>query len=527
MIPRRIFLLLDTLILLASFEAAHALAPALRPVAEAAARWVGRSAPALLPFVSYQTGTLPQVGELLWILIVIVPAVLFTLESMQAYGGLRHVSRTRAVLAGPVALGAGLSAAALLIFALNIQAWSRLFFFLFGLIAAAGLSGVRVLVRAYHEWQARAGYYTRNLLAVAPEDRVPQLVRFVAAYWPGRDRQWIGYLEAGRRRAMRLAAGARPAAVEPMGTAVEERDGVSVTSAVTVSLGSDSITLPRFGSVGDVNGMLVRRPVHEVVAVLPEDDGDWFHGLMAACDKVGVPLRVVPDALLTAPLSNLRCVREVPDRGSPSILLSVRDLSEEAVHVKRLMDVVVSAALLVLLSPVFLLAAVLVRLSGPGPILYRWHVVGQSGKAFTGYKFRTMVPNADALKRSLLQHNEMRGAVFKMRHDPRITPAGRWLRKYSLDELPQLWNVFKGDMSLVGPRPAFPNELERYEFWHMRKLSIRPGMTCLWQVRGRNAIDNFDEWVRMDLEYIDAWSLWTDVKILARTVAAVVKGTGH
>jgi lipopolysaccharide/colanic/teichoic acid biosynthesis glycosyltransferase len=174
-----------------------------------------------------------------------------------------------------------------------------------------------------------------------------------------------------------------------------------------------------------------------------------------------------------------------------------------------------------------LLIAVAIKLTTPElPIFYAWHVVGRSGKRFTGYKFTSMVANADALKAKLMHLNEMSGPVFKIRNDPRVTPLGRFLRKYSLDELPQLWSVLKGDMSLVGPRPAGPHELERYEFWHKRKLSIKPGMTCLWQVRGRNDIRNFDDWVRMDLEYIDHWSLWLDLKILIWTVWAMIGGTG-
>ena len=137
-----------------------------------------------------------------------------------------------------------------------------------------------------------------------------------------------------------------------------------------------------------------------------------------------------------------------------------------------------------------------------------------------------MQADADERKAELETHNEMTGPVCKMKNDPRMTPLGRFLRKYSLNELPQLLSVFKGDMSLVGPRPAFRHELERYEFWHKRKLSIRPGITCLWQIRGRNKITNFDDWVRMDLEYIDHWSLWLDFRILVRTAWVVIAGTG-
>ncbi len=143
-----------------------------------------------------------------------------------------------------------------------------------------------------------------------------------------------------------------------------------------------------------------------------------------------------------------------------------------------------------------------------------------------GYKFTTMEADAESKRAELMHLNEMQGPVFKIKDDPRVTPIGRFLRKYSLNELPQLWSVLKGDMSLVGPRPVFPHELAGYELWQKRKLSIRPGITCLWQVHGRNTISSFDEWVRMDLEYIDNWSLWLDFRILARTAWAVVAGTG-
>jgi lipopolysaccharide/colanic/teichoic acid biosynthesis glycosyltransferase len=193
---------------------------------------------------------------------------------------------------------------------------------------------------------------------------------------------------------------------------------------------------------------------------------------------------------------------------------------------KRLMDVTAAAALLALLSPLFLVVAVLVKTTSRGTVFYRWLVVGKNGRYFTGYKFRTMVDNADRLKRDLLAHNEMSGPVFKMEADPRITHMGRILRRFSLDELPQLWSVLKGDMSLVGPRPPLQEEYEHFSEWQKQKLGVQPGITCLWQVSGRNRIRDFDDWVRLDIQYIENWSLWLDVKILFRTAFAVVTGRG-
>jgi lipopolysaccharide/colanic/teichoic acid biosynthesis glycosyltransferase len=194
--------------------------------------------------------------------------------------------------------------------------------------------------------------------------------------------------------------------------------------------------------------------------------------------------------------------------------------------VKRLIDVLGSGLLLVALFPLFLVLAIIVKFSSPGHVFYRWRVVGQAGKPFLSYKFRSMVNNADDLKETLEGSNEMTGPVFKLTNDPRITPAGKWMRRYSLDELPQLYSVLKGDMSLVGPRPPLATEYQRFTKFQEQKLQVKPGITCLWQVNGRNQVNDFDAWVRLDLEYIRCWSLGLDVKILLRTVAAVLAGSG-
>jgi len=194
--------------------------------------------------------------------------------------------------------------------------------------------------------------------------------------------------------------------------------------------------------------------------------------------------------------------------------------------IKRAFDITLSAILLLLLSPVFLVLAVAVKLSSAGPIFYRWKVVGRGGRPFTGYKFRSMVANADALRNKLASRNEMTGPMFKITDDPRITRIGRWLRKYSLDELPQLYSVLKGEMSLVGPRPPLETEYAQFTEYQKQKIAVKPGITCLWQVSGRNDISDFDEWVRLDLEYIRRWSLALDFSILMRTVGAVFSGSG-
>jgi lipopolysaccharide/colanic/teichoic acid biosynthesis glycosyltransferase len=194
--------------------------------------------------------------------------------------------------------------------------------------------------------------------------------------------------------------------------------------------------------------------------------------------------------------------------------------------IKRAFDVTVSALLLLLLAPVFLVLAIAVKFSSAGSVFYRWQVVGCGGQPFTSYKFRSMIANADALRNELAPRNEMKGPVFKITDDPRVTRVGAWLRRYSLDELPQLYSVLKGDMSLVGPRPPLVTEYEQFSDYQKLKLAVKPGITCLWQVSGRNQIRDFDDWVRLDLEYVSRWSLSLDFEILLRTVGTVLSGSG-
>ena len=194
---------------------------------------------------------------------------------------------------------------------------------------------------------------------------------------------------------------------------------------------------------------------------------------------------------------------------------------------KQAIDFAGAMAMLVLLSPVFLLCALAVKFNSPGPVLFQQKRSGINGRPFTMYKFRSMATNAEQRKHELAAMNEMTGPVFKVANDPRITPIGRFLRRFSLDELPQLFNVLKGAMSLVGPRPLPVDETKRFEdLAHRRRLSVKPGLTCLWQISGRNEVNEFSDWVRLDLEYIDNWSLWLDIKILFRTIPVVFIGTG-
>jgi len=200
-------------------------------------------------------------------------------------------------------------------------------------------------------------------------------------------------------------------------------------------------------------------------------------------------------------------------------------VTESAYFIKRVLDVCVSVIMLIILSPIFLITILAIKIDDPGPAFYKQTRVGKWGRLFTIYKFRSMVMGADKMKDQLLDQNESGGVIFKMKHDPRITKVGRIVRKLSIDELPQLWNVLKGDMSLVGPRPPVPREVVEYEYADRRRLDAIPGITCIWQVSGRSEID-FKGQVRLDVQYIENQSFWGDIKLLFKTIPAVLLGKG-
>ncbi len=209
----------------------------------------------------------------------------------------------------------------------------------------------------------------------------------------------------------------------------------------------------------------------------------------------------------------------------PLVFAGGRDVRPQ-LAVKRAIDIIAAGLGIVFLAPLLIGIMVAVATTSRGGIFYTCHWVGLGGRRFDGYKFRTMVADADAQEADLQHLNEMEGPAFKLTNDPRITPIGRFLRKYSLDELPQLWSVLKGDLSLVGPRPPRVHEYAQFTDFQRQKLAVQPGITCLWQVEGRHRINNYDDWVERDLEYIRTWSLGLDLMILFKTAGVVIRGTG-
>jgi len=275
------------------------------------------------------------------------------------------------------------------------------------------------------------------------------------------------------------------------------------------------------GSLLDLPDILQRQPVDQVIITLPWDSHRQIMQIIAECEKAGVQVRIVPD-LFQLSLSRVQIDTL---NGVPLIGVKAMSIRGWNLALKRLIDIVVSGGLLILLAPLLLAIALLIKWDSPGPVLFRQKRVGRAGQMFTVLKFRSMRSGAEHEQYHLLRQNEASGPLFKIRHDPRVTRVGRWLRRLSLDELPQLYNVLRGEMSLVGPRPAIPAEVEQYQEWHRRRLDVSPGMTGLWQVSGRSEL-TFDEMVMLDLFYADNWSLGLDFKILLRTIPTMLLGTG-
>lgn len=272
-------------------------------------------------------------------------------------------------------------------------------------------------------------------------------------------------------------------------------------------------------------GYLCRHAVDEVFIALPISTYyDQVRRITRLCDELSVPCRVPSDWMELKMADTAAYVLN----GVP--MLSLRNAGRgrfSHLIIKRLLDFTLAGAGLLLLAPLFLVVSALIAFSSTGPVFFKQQRVGFNRRRFNIYKFRTMVDGAEALQSQLEHLNEADGAAFKIAADPRITRVGRWLRKTSIDEIPQLINVLKGEMSLVGPRPLPVRDVNNiYEQWPIRRFSMRPGLTCLWQISGRHRL-RFNEWMRLDLQYIDEWSIWLDLKIMLRTIPEVVKATGE
>jgi len=277
---------------------------------------------------------------------------------------------------------------------------------------------------------------------------------------------------------------------------------------------------PILGRSENFEGVVRKKFIDDVLVSIPSER-KLVARLIMDCRKLGKSIRVVPDLMSLG----MEGVKSGYLGLIPLLEYYNRGLHGADLILKRSFDITASALALIVLSPVMLGIALAIKIDSPGSVIYVSKRNGKKGKLFKFFKFRTMHENADKMLEELRHMDETDGPIFKITNDPRVTRVGRLLRRYSLDELPQFWNVLRGDMSLVGPRPPTPNEVVEYADWQLKRLEIRPGLTCLWQVKGRSNL-SFREWMKLDLFYIENWSFWLDIKIIIRTIMVVFKGEG-
>ena len=461
-------LALDVVLTVGSFLFAHQLRSNVLPVL----------VPRLLP------GGLYPLSAYLPLLAVVLPVwlVLLTAHRLAAPGEVLSLRREALKELRVAVLGVMVLAAAS--YLLRLQFISRPFLLLFGFTNGIVLAAARIVERQTALGRKLVEAPERVVVIVGCGDEAVSLARQVVQH-----RAW----------GLRLLG-----LVDADGCGRDQADG-----------------FPIVGRAPELLELLTREVVDEVVLAVPTRQLGELEPLLVRCQELGVRVRVA-----LRPFPHLRPHVEVEALdGVPLLTFATAPIAPFALFVKRLVDTSVALVALVLTAPLWLLIWAVIRVTSRGPALYRQERCGMHGRRFVLLKFRTMVENAESLRHEVAHLNVMDGPVFKAPGDPRVTPIGRFLRRSSLDELPQLLNVLKGEMSLVGPRPPIPQEVEHYEPWQRRRLAMKPGITCLWQISGRSDLD-FATWMELDLAYIDHWSLWLDLKILVLTMPAVFSGRG-
>ncbi|MGD8375002.1 MAG: sugar transferase [Acidobacteriota bacterium] len=463
--------LFDVLALILSFEAAYVIRD----------RVLTAVAPDRFPAGLFQ----PE--RYLWMFAVILPAWVTLFFAFRLYSSARLMTFRRLladlVQANAIGLGIVLAAAYLL----KEQDISRSFLVLFGIVNLVFIAGSRLFLRAMLRRYRSGGLVRRHVVIVGTGPEAQEYADLVE-----QNRAWgLSLIGLIRERADDTAGPGR--------------------------IGGR----PVLGHVRDLERIFSEHVVDEVIFVVPGRMLGEFEESFLLCEDLGINARIAvgmfPHLIAKAQLEEFQ--------GRPLLTFTTTSTNTFALALKRLFDLTVGLLLFAVLLIPGLLIALAIKLDSRGPVLFAQVRSGLHGRRFRMYKFRSMVQDAEARRAELEARNEMDGPVFKMRRDPRVTRVGRLLRRTSLDELPQILNIILGDMSLVGPRPPIPAEVNRYRRWQRRRLSMKPGVTCLWQVSGRNQVD-FEEWMRLDLRYIDSWSLWLDLKILMRTIPAVLTGRG-
>jgi exopolysaccharide biosynthesis polyprenyl glycosylphosphotransferase len=437
-----------------------------------------RIAPSVFPTELYPLsrylGLLPLVLAI-WTLLLV---------TREAYTSRRTVALASEAWQVVQVVGAGTLTLAAAGWLLRLEFVSRPFLVLFATLDLLFLLSEKIILRLAARRVRRRGFNYRTLLMVGVNPRSEEVAQIIADH-PHWGIKLLGF-------------------VAPNGDHTDEVAG-----------------LPVLGSADDLPRILEQEVVDEVIFVLSRRQLEEFEDSFLVCSELGIRARVA----LYFPHMKARVVLEELE-GIPLLTFTNTPGAPFPIFLKRLQDIGASAVGIAMTAPLLPVIALAVKLSSRGPLMYSQQRCGLNGRLFTLYKFRTMYEGADRRLDEVAHLNEVEGPAFKASRDPRVTPVGRLLRRLSLDELPQLYNVLRGDMSLVGPRPPIPQEVERYERWQRRRLSMKPGLTGLWQVSGRAGIEDFKSWITLDLAYIDQWSLWLDLKILLKTIPAVLSTRG-
>jgi exopolysaccharide biosynthesis polyprenyl glycosylphosphotransferase len=432
-------------------------------------------------------GKLLPLYNYLWVLVVVLPVWFYLLKRQGLYASIRRLSIFDILgkLVNVHLLGGLLTAS--VIYFVDRDRYSRGLYLSFLCVSFLLLFLEKVGVRLLLGFLRQRGFNTRNLLIVGTREKARKFHHLVEdhADWGLRI---LGFVQAGQG----------------------EEDGDIEEHSV-------------LGNIESLETICKSHSVDEVVFCIPKDLVVGVEDLLLDLQELGITVRMVLD-FYDLP----DCKRDISlfHDTLPVLTFHTKSLDAQQLFLKRLLDICGAFVGLCITALLFPFIAIAIKKDSPGPIFFGQERVGTSGRVFRCWKFRSMYIDAEERKKELMAQNEMKGAIFKIKDDPRITRVGRFLRKTSLDELPQFWNVLKGQMSLVGTRPPTPAEVTQYENWHRRRISIKPGITGMWQISGRNRIEDFDEIVRLDLYYIDKWSIWLDILILFKTVRAVFAGSG-
>jgi len=370
-------------------------------------------------------------------------------------------------------------------FLLGIKPFPRVFVIAYFFMALISLTVARIILYYYLDRRNRTAFNTRQILLIGTDKRIASLVNALEG-----QRSW-GHQIAG-------------------------------FLSVDGQHNWEELKIDSLGDLDDFDHVLQDYHVDEVIFALPKDFPIDLETYMHKCERIGVSFRIVPGLFdIDQPRLKVESLQ-----GIPTLAAYSGSATASGLLYKRLLDLVAGFVGFVVFLMIYPIVGLAIKLDSPGPVLFKQRRIARNNRPFNLYKFRSMHVDAEARKRELLDKSEMSGPMFKMQDDPRITRVGKFLRKTSLDEFPQFINVLKGEMSLVGTRPPTPGEVEQYEDWHRRRISIKPGITGLWQISGRNKITEFSEVVKLDLQYIDRWRFWNDLVILWKTVWVVLSRKG-